>query len=418
MNTAAGQELPVRLLAPAGGVQPLASLLAALGEPGVPFSASRCRTLGQLSRAVLQDGRLRADAASVALGYWLRRANVDRLAQEFERRRDAAPDTVFVPVGRVFHVAPGNVDTVFIYSWALSYLCGNQNVVRVSGRESDVLARLLEVLSSLMRDDAELAAGNRFLTYEHDHAVSEALSRWATHRVVWGGDDTVALFRTIPLSAHASERTFGSKFSYGVLSTAAYLGTNEETADRLAAGFFNDIFWFDQMACSSPHLLFWVGPPEQMDPALDRFHRTLAREIERRGYRGAASSALHRLNFVFDLACETDLRADLDHKEFLAVRLPDGAVWRKEVCGAGLFTHVRADDLAQVAEFGDAGDQTVTHFGFPPEELRALAQRAGARGVDRLVPIGEALAFDVTWDGYDLVGDFLRRVTVRGRAQA
>jgi Acyl-CoA reductase (LuxC) len=417
MTTTPASALHVRLLAPDAGAQPLAPLLAALGEPGEPFSPSRRRTLAQLSRGILQNSGLRADAASVALGYWLRRASIDRLAEEFERRRNAAPDTVFVPVGHVFHVAPGNVDTVFVYSWALSYLCGNQNVVRVSGQPSDVLARLLEVLSSLMQSDAELAGGNRFITYEHDQAISEALSQWAAHRVVWGGDDTVALFRTMPLSAHASERTFGSKFSYSVLATAAYLRASEQTAERLAAGFFNDIFWFDQMACSSPHLLFWVGLADQMDAALERFHRLLSREIERRGYHGAASNALHRLNFVFDLACDTDLRADLDHKEFLAVRLPDGAVWKKEACGAGLFTHVRAHDLNQVAEFGQAQDQTITHFGFSAAELRSLAQRTGARGVDRLVPVGEALAFDVTWDGYDLIGDFLRRVTVRAGPQ-
>ncbi|HET9985579.1 MAG TPA: acyl-CoA reductase [Longimicrobiales bacterium] len=407
----------VRLLAPASGAQPLASLLAGLGEPGEPFSAARRQTLVRLSRAVLRDAGLRADAASVALGYWLRRANVDRLAQGFERRREAAPDTVFVPVGRVFHVAPGNVDTVFVYSWALSYLCGNQNVVRVSAQPSDILGRLLGVLSSLMADDAELAGANRFVTYEHDQATSEALSRWATHRVVWGGDDTVARFRAMPLGAHASERAFGSKFSYSVLGTAAYLAASEQTVDRLAAGFFNDIFWFDQMACSSPHLLFWLGPPDPMDAALDRFHGALEREIEWRGYHGAPSSAMHRLSFVVDLACETELRAELGHEEFLAVRLPDGAVWRKESCGAGLFTHVRADDLSQVAAFAAPQDQTITHFGLSPAELRTLARRAGARGVDRLVPVGEALAFDATWDGYDLVGDFLRRVTVRIGAQ-
>jgi len=66
-----------------------------------------------------------------------------------------------------------------------------------------------------------------------------------------------------------------------------------------------------------------------------------------------------------------------------------------------------------LAEFGGQRDQTVTHFGFSRAELRELAQKAGARGVDRLVPIGEALAFDTTWDGYDLIGDFLRHVTVR-----
>jgi hypothetical protein len=150
-----------------------------------------------------------------------------------------------------------------------------------------------------------------------------------------------------------------------------------------------------------------------MDAALERFHRALAKEIERRGHHGTPSSAMHRLNFAFDLACETDLRADLNQKEFLAVRLPDGAIWRKEICGAGLFTHARAGDLSQVAQFGGQRDQTVTHFGFSRDELRDLAQKAGARGVDRFVPIGEALAFDATWDGYDLIGDFLRHVTVR-----
>lgn len=413
MTVETESELQVQLLAPADGSRGLEVALGLPYAPGEPFSASRRQTLAQLSRLIMLDTRLRADAASVALGYWLRRTNIDRLAQEFERRREAAPDTVFVPAGRVFHVAPGNVDTVFVYSWALSYLCGNQNVVRVPGRRDDVLARLLGVLSCLMQDDAELAGGNVFLTYEHDRVISEALSRWSAHRVIWGGDETVRQLRALPLSPHASERTFGSKFSYCVISIGAYLRASTEAAETVAAGFFNDIFWFDQMACSSPHLVVWVGSAEQIDTALDRFHQALAKEIERRGYHGTPSSALHRLNFVFDLACDTDLRADVAQKEFLAVRLPEGAVWRKEICGAGMFTHVRADHLSQVADLGEERDQTVTHFGFSLSELRELAKTGGARGVDRLVPVGEALSFDTTWDGYDLIGDFLRRVTVR-----
>jgi hypothetical protein len=405
--------LQVSLLAPARGVQALQEALVLAEGTTEPFSASRRRTLAQLSHLILHDATLRGDPAAVALGYWLRRANIDRLAQAFERRTDAAPDTVFVPVGRVFHVAPGNVDSVFVYSWALSYLCGNQNVVRVSGQESELLLRLLDVLSHLMGDDPELAGGNRFLTYEHSDAISTALSLWSTHRVLWGGNETVGRLRTLPLSAHASERTFGSKFSYCLISLAAYLSASPETVDRLAAGFFNDIFWFEQMACSSPHLLVWVGTAEQMEPALERFHRALAQEIDRRGYRGAPSRAVHRLNFVFDLASEADLRADLRQKEFLGVRLLNAPTWRKEVCGAGLFTHVHASELSRVAEFSEERDQTVTHFGVSFAELQLLARSAGAKGVDRFVPIGEALAFDATWDGYDLVGDFLRRVTVR-----
>ncbi len=64
--------------------------------------------------------------------------------------------------------------------------------------------------------------------------------------------------------------------------------------------------------------------------------------------------------------------------------------------------------------FIDEGDQTVTHWGIDAESLRGFAGLAGGRGLDRIVPIGEALAFDVVWDGFHLVDDMLRRVRVRG----
>jgi hypothetical protein len=414
MNAVAVDTLQqVRVLAPAHGLQSVSTLVNAASPLAEPFSAARRHTLAQLSRQVLQDPVLRADAASVALGYWLRRANIDRLAADFERRQALTAEAVLVPAGRVFHVAPGNVDTVFVYSWALAYLCGNASIVRVSTSQSPVLARLLGVLATLMSEDAELAAANCFLTYEHDQAISEALSLWATHRIVWGGDATVALLRSLPLSPHASERTFASKFSFCVMSIAAYLEADEPAAARLAGGFFNDVFWFDQMACSSPHLVVWVGAQERLAQALDRFDAALAAEVGRRGFRGAASNAIHRLNYAFDLACETQLSADLRQPEFLAVRMAGSALVRREVCGAGLFVHGCAANLQAVAEFATERDQTVSQFGFSDLQLREFARLAGARGVDRIVPVGEALMFDPLWDGYDLLGDFVRRVTVR-----
>ena len=65
--------------------------------------------------------------------------------------------------------------------------------------------------------------------------------------MLWGGDETVGLLRQVPLSPHASERTFGSKFSYCAISIRAYLQADAQTVDRLANGFFNDIFWFIAM---------------------------------------------------------------------------------------------------------------------------------------------------------------------------
>jgi hypothetical protein len=69
--------------------------------------------------------------------------------------------------------------------------------------------------------------------------------------------------------------------------------------------------------------------------------------------------------------------------------------------------------LDDIVPFVTEVDQTVTHFGLSADELTDLAVRIGRRGVDRLVPIGQALAFDAVWDGHDLIEDLVRKVTVR-----
>ena len=70
--------------------------------------------------------------------------------------------------------------------------------------------------------------------------------------------------------------------------------------------------------------------------------------------------------------------------------------------GAGLFPVLELDSLDELAALVVRRDQTLTHAGFTPAELAAFAERLGGRGLDRIVPIGSALAFSPIWDGYDL----------------
>jgi hypothetical protein len=58
-------------------------------------------------------------------------------------------------------------------------------------------------------------------------------------------------------------------------------------------------------------------------------------------------------------------------------------------------------------------DQTVSQFGFSRDELIELAAELSGRGVDRIVPFGSALTFSAIWDGYDLLAEFSRLVTVQ-----
>jgi hypothetical protein len=316
-------------------------------------------------------------------------------------------------VGRVLHLAPANVDTLFLYSWALAFLCGNASVVRLSQESGIVVEALLRVIAGVAATDPELRDANRFLTYGHDDAITSALSAWCSHRVIWGGDETVAAVRPLPLPSHASERVFGSKYSFAVVHTSRYRAAGEEARARLAGAFFNDLFWFDQMACSSPHVVFWLGSAGDAEPAAREFERALQSEVDRRRFQPDVASAVHRRAYAFGLAASSDVRVALEHPGFVGVHVRDRAALDKDVCGGGLFRHVPLARLEELAGFVDEGDQTLTHWGLDAAALRDLAAAVGARGLDRLVPIGEALAFDVVWDGFDLIDDLLRRVRVR-----
>lgn len=405
----------IRVLAPADDAAGLAAFLdAARDARAEPFSAARMNTLARLSAALLADPLLRQDPASVSVAYWLRRAQLARLAEEHARRAATEPDVLRVPVGRVLHLAPSNVDTLFIYSWALAYLCGNANVVRLSQESGMVVEALLRVLGSVAAEDAELRSWNRFVTYGHDDAITTALSAWCAHRVIWGGDETVAAIRRLPLPSHASERVFGSKYSFSVIDAARWRDASDEVRSQVASGFFNDLFWFDQMACSSPQVVFWIGEPDLVEAAAGDFERALQAEVERRRFVPPVSSAVHRRAYAFGLAATADVRVVLEHPGFVGVHLRDRSVLDKEICGGGLVRHVPATGLSEVLAFVDEADQTLTHWGLDPGALRELGLGAGRRGLDRVVPIGEALAFDVVWDGFHLIDDVLRRVRVRG----
>ena len=405
----------VRVLAPADDPDGFVAFLNATRDTRAePFAATRMDTLARLSAGLLADPVLRQDPASVSVAYWLRRAQLARLAEEHARHAAMEPDVLRVPVGRVLHMAPSNVDTLFLYSWALAYLCGNASVVRLSQEQGVIVTALLRVIDSVAAEGGDLRASNRFVTYGHDDAITTALSEWCAHRIIWGGDEAVAAIRPLPLPPHASERVFGSKYSFAVIDSARFRQAPEQEQARVASGFFNDLFWFDQMACSSPHVVFWIGAPDVVELAAGDLERALQAEVERRHFKPTVSSAVHRRTYAFGLAASADVRVVLEHPGFVGVHLRDRTALDKDVCGGGLLRHVPVAQLSDVLSFVDEGDQTLTHWGVDGAALRDFAAQAGARGLDRVVPIGEALAFDVVWDGFHLIDDMLRRVRVRG----
>ena len=86
-----------------------------------------------LSSALMRMPEARMYPELTALAFWMRKANLERLRTDLEQRQGNA---LLVPRGTVLHIAPSNVDTIFVYSWFLSLLTGNRNIVRFSSKVS------------------------------------------------------------------------------------------------------------------------------------------------------------------------------------------------------------------------------------------------------------------------------------------
>jgi hypothetical protein len=398
----------IECLIPAA-VRDLDEIVAQVGKaPGRrPFAPELIDFTSDFAAALSRDKEARQHPELMALAFWMRRAETLDLARSFGER--GGEQIVRAPRGVVFHVPPANVDVMFVYSWLLSLLCGNRNIVRLSRTRGAATEILLRVIRE--RIAGATAEGNLFLTYGHEDAINTALSGACDTRVIWGGDQSVQRFRGYRLAPLATELVFPDRFSYNVLRAAAVLEAGEGAIQELAEAFYNDAFWFHQLACSSPALVIWCGTETNCAAAGDRLFSQLARVVGAKGYRLPPSARMARFTFECASAMELGLIGRRDFGPAMAtVRLEKLASFDRRHTGGGFFFEYYAADLSELAVFAARKDQTLGHFGFSHEELTQLALELNGRGVDRIVPIGRALRFGRFWDGMDLLAELTRCV--------
>lgn len=79
---------------------------------------------------------------------------------------------------------------------------------------------------------------------------------------------------------------------------------------------------------------------------------------------------------------------------------------------SGFFYEYECKDIMEIKLLcNDKRCQTVAYIG-NKEMLTPLLQ-SGIKGIDRVVPVGKTMEFDLIWDGYNLASQLTRVVTVR-----
>jgi hypothetical protein len=407
-------ELAVRF--PASPAVTVAGLLDALaGEPtDGPLSVGDDRILdflGRLARRLLAPSVARRHPELGSLGFFLRRGE---LTQALDRLRSGPPGRLRFPRGLVFHIPPANVDTIFVYSWALSALAGNRNVVRLSARAGAAAAAAVDALNAALAD-AHPAVGQtqRMVTYGRAADITARLSKACDLRVIWGGDDAVNAIRGHPLRPSARDLTFPDRASFAAVSVAGWRAATPAERRAAVAAFATDAYWFDQAACASPRAVYWIGAEPAAAAARTEFDALLAAAVRDRGWTVDAAMAVRKRVGAYGVAADgaaTAIRFVAD--AVTTLDLADPAEYPRRWLGTGTFAHATLGALGDLVHVVRRQDQTLTHFGFPAAELYDLAAAFGGRGIDRLVPFGSALTFTAVWDGYDLLHEFTKITSV------
>jgi hypothetical protein len=382
-------------------------------DAGEAFSENKVEFLDDLSRRLLTNAKTRIYSEVVAFAFWIRKANIKLFVEKISQDKNS----VHVPRGIAFHITPSNVDIMFLYSWALSLLAGNTNIVRISQTKSELVDLVIEVLLEQAKDSKwdEISSGNKLISYPHDSKINAVLSAAADLRIIWGGDETVKQIRSFPTHPFSKDISFSDKRSYSAINSAEFLKLNEEEQVKLIHSFYNDSYWFDQMACSSPQVVYFIGEGTECSDARKLFWETLNSEIKKNSYTNQLSVRInHLVAWYANAAQSKQERFKFEDGQFPTVIKIDKEKLTSDLthCGGGFFYEVHLPNLNELKDVNFSNDQTLTYFGFGQDEIKNLIKAKGKFSFCRVVPVGQGLSFDFIWDGYNLLNEFSKIVKI------
>ncbi|MBR6697000.1 MAG: hypothetical protein IKL73_01880 [Lachnospiraceae bacterium] len=350
-------------------------------------------------------GRMYPDL--MALSFWCRKANITKLKEKSGLVNN-------IGRGVVFHITPSNVPINFAFSYFFGLLSGNSNIVRLPSKDYPQVSIICDVINELLKKEEYLSIkkATEFVKYGHNKELTDKYSLEADARIIWGGDTAIDNIRQSPMKAKSIEVVFADRYSMGVISSDAILAASKEEITKLADDFYNDTYLMDQNACSTPHMIFWMG--KNICRAKEIFWKAV--------YESAKKYNLEPIKVVdkyTDLCVEAMkgnmLGMNFERQDNLLYllqtdKLPDNVtVLRGRF---GMFYQKNIENIDEIAPHISEKVQSLLYYGVDKDDLNTFVLDNGLVGIDRIVPFGKSLDMNVYWDGYDIISILSRRIVV------
>ena len=317
-------------------------------------------------------------------------------------------------LGLIFHITPSNIPTNFAYSLIFGLLTGNSNIVKVPSRDFkqiDIISKSInKILSKKYKKVKEMI---KIVKYKNNESFTKKISSICDARLIWGGDQSIENIRKYNLHASAIDLTFADRYSLCIIDTKKFLQAKYDNLTRIVERFYNDTYVADQNACSSPHMVLWLG--KKSHKAKSKFWEELSKLVEK------------KYNLTHDAAIEkyTELcKKIINDKNVKSFRTYTNNVYTvvlKNLNGSldtyrgkwGFFYEYDIKKLEQIKKYINKKFQTLTYFGVEKVDLKDFIIKNKLQGIDRIVPVGQALDIGFYWDGHDINNILTRVVDIR-----
>ena len=370
-----------------------------------PFDGETGEFLNTLSRTLLSMPEAKLYPDVVTFAFWIRRSSVKKMEERFQ----SEDGCVRLGRGAAFHIAPSNVAVNYAYSFAAGFMTGNANIVRVPSKDFPQIEIINQAVKKTLGQYPEMKPYICFVRYGREKRINDILSAMADTRIVWGGDQTIAELRKSPLGPRAAEVTFADRYSLAVIDSDAYM--EEKDPGRIAEDFYNDTYLTDQNACTSPRLVVWRG--SQIAQAKERFWQLLLEKVQKK-YEFQSIQGVNKLTNAYLAAAGHEGTHTLFCGDNRLVRVSlenlfeDLMDFRGD---SGYFYEYDCQDIRELKVICDNTHcQTISYIGKAESFLPLI--KSGIRGVDRIVPVGKTMDFDMIWDGYNLYERLTRTISL------
>lgn len=369
----------------------------------VPFDERIVDFLNDVSKEVMRDPRGKAYSDVITFGFWIRKGSVLKLKERF------SSEGLHLGKGVAFHIAPSNVPVNFAYSLVSGLLCGNANIVRVPSKEFPQVGIITDAFNKVFTQHKDMKPYILCVRYDHDKDVNDLFSSIADVRIVWGGDQTIAELRKSPLPPRSGEITFADRYSLAVIDSDSYMLIEDKA--RVAKDFYNDTFFSDQNACTSPRVVVWTG--SQIAEAKKIFWKA-EYELVKKKYTFQNIQGVNKLTKAYLIAA-TELGIKIEeHLDNLIVRVKVSEVTdclMDYMGNSGYFYEFDCENILDLVPLvNDKHCQTIAYMGDSKVTLSLI--QAGVKGIDRVVPMGKTMDFDLIWDGYNLPSILTRNIVL------